>query len=94
MRTLAILMIFCTATLFAEDKVTEIKGPLTEDGLIDFFKAAEELIYPPELATDDNGFRIFTRQFGDFGDAKRLGEYYRLQDIRKTQTRSQCSADT
>jgi len=83
MRTLAILMIFCTATLFAEDKVMEIKGPLTEDGLIDFFKAAEELIYPPEFATDDNGFRIFTRQFGVVGDATRYGQYYRLQTYEK-----------
>ena len=83
MRTLVILLTFCTATLFAEDNVTEIKGPLTEDGLIDFFKAVETLTYPPGLATDENGFRMFTRQFGVVGDATRNGEYYRLQTYEK-----------
>ena len=82
-RTLFILLTFCTATLFAEDKVMEITGPLNDEGHIDFFKAAEELIYPPELATDDNGFRIFTRQFGVVRDATRYGEYYRLQTYEK-----------
>ena len=83
MRTLFILLTFCAATLlFADDKVTEIKGPLNEEGHIDFFKAAEELTYPTEFATDDNGFRIFVRQFGDVGEMKG-NEFYRLQKYEK-----------
>jgi len=83
MRTLFILLSFCTATLLAEDKATELTAPLTEDGRIDFFKALEELTYPPEFATDDNGFRIFTRQFGVVKEGTSLGEFYRLQTYKK-----------
>jgi len=50
--------------LVVSEATTYITGPLTADGQVDYFKALEERIYPPELATDDNGFREFVRQFG------------------------------
>jgi len=53
--------------LTASEEVLRITGPLTDTGRIDFLKAWEEYAYPPELATDDNGFRTFFRQFGDAG---------------------------
>ena len=46
------------------EATTWITEPLTADGQIDYFKALEERIYPPELATDENGYRIFVRLFG------------------------------
>ena len=49
----------------AED-TTRITGPLTPDGkYIDFLQALELKTYPPEMRTDDNGFRVFLRTFGD-----------------------------
>jgi hypothetical protein len=65
-KTTLALFLLCVATpfAFAEDKL-KIAGPLTDDGRIDYFRALEKHIYPPELATDDNGFRLFIRQFGD-----------------------------
>jgi len=74
--------------LVISEETTRITGPLTADGHIDFFKALEEKIYPPELATDDNGFRIFVRTFGDVGDYSGMVEeenleFYRLQKYEK-----------
>jgi len=72
--------------LVISEETTRITGPLTARGEIDFFKALEEKIYPPELATDDNGFRIFVRTFGDVGstaDNAEYGEFYRLQKYEK-----------
>ncbi len=48
----------------AED-TTRITGPLTADGDIDFFRYFEELTTPPEMKTDENGYRIYIRTFGD-----------------------------
>ena len=67
MRTLFILLSFCAATLLAEDKATELTAPLTGDGRIDYFRILEQRFYPKEIAADDNGFRVFVRQFGDGG---------------------------
>jgi hypothetical protein len=53
-----------TSPLIISKETTYITGPLTADGQINYFKALEERIYPPELATDDNGYRIFYRLFG------------------------------
>jgi len=67
---------------------TRVTGPLTADGYIDFFKALEQYTCPPELATDDNGFRDFVRLFGDVGDysngvEEETREFYRLQKYEK-----------
>ena len=66
-------------------ETTYITGPLTADGYVDYFKALEERTYPPEMKTDDNGFRVFTRLFGDQGDTKngKDSEFYRLQKYEK-----------
>ena len=70
--------------LIISEETTRITGPLTAEGHIDFFKALEEKIYPPELATDDNGFRSFVRTFGDVTDiAEQHREFYRLQKYEK-----------
>ena len=70
--------------LVISEETTRVTGPLTDDGQIDFFKALEELVYPPGIATDDNGFRIFVRLFGNnVGDARFLSEFYRRQTAEK-----------
>ena len=69
--------------LIISEETTRITGPLTADGYIDFLKALELRTYPPELATDENGFRVFVRLFGDVGQHHDIGdedrEFYRLQ---------------
>jgi hypothetical protein len=84
---LAIMLFACTAVVEAQKplviskETTRITGPLTADGHIDFLKALEQWSYPKELATDENGFRIFTRLFGDvgYGGEPQDRELYRLQ---------------
>ena len=78
-------MLIPAPPLVISEETTRITGPLTADGQIDFFKAIEEKMYPPELATDDNGFRIFTRQFGHVGYTREWedSEFYRLQKYQK-----------
>ena len=50
-----------------------------------YIKAWEQRVYPPEFSTDDNGYRVFIRQFGDAGHQAGRGEkpenreFYRLQ---------------
>ena len=75
--------------LVISEETTRITRPLTDDGRVHYLKALEQRIYPPELATDDNGFRIFIRQFGDVGyqlsissmieDGEERIEFQRLQ---------------
>jgi hypothetical protein len=74
--------------LVISEKTTRITGPLTDDGYIDFLKALEQRYYPPELATDDNGFRMFVQQFGDKNVYEKNvsqedREFYRLQIYEK-----------
>ncbi|MCL2745106.1 MAG: hypothetical protein FWE67_14775, partial [Planctomycetaceae bacterium] len=71
--------------LVISTETTRVTGPLTAKGGIDFFKALEQRFYPPELATDDNGFRDFIRLFGDIGNrtTKTDPEFYRLQRYEK-----------
>jgi hypothetical protein len=66
-------------------ETTYVTGPLTEEGYIDYLKAFEQWSYPPEFATDENGFRIFVRQFGDVGydGEPEHREFYRLQKYEK-----------
>ena len=73
--------------LVISEETTRVTGPLTNKGYIDFFKALEERYYPPELTTDENGFRIFVRQFGDGGYSHDVTpedrEFYRRQVYEK-----------
>ncbi|MCL2710818.1 MAG: DUF2497 domain-containing protein, partial [Planctomycetaceae bacterium] len=47
------------------EETTRILGPMMPDGKrIDYFRAMEERFYPPELATDDNGYRLLLQAFG------------------------------
>ena len=46
-------------------ETTYVLGPMTSDGKrIDYFRAMEERFYPPEMKTDDNGFRMMVRAMG------------------------------
>ena len=46
-------------------ETTYILGPMMPDGKrIDYFRAMEERFYPPEMKTDDNGYRILARALG------------------------------
>jgi len=68
--------------LVISEETTRITGPLTAEGQIDFFKALEQRMMPPEFATDENGFRIFVRTFGDVSETANW-EFYRLQKYEK-----------
>ena len=71
--------------LVISEATTRITSPLTADGQVDYFKFLEQTIYPPELATDENGYRDFVRQFGyiaHFVGTDDL-EFYRLQMYEK-----------
>jgi hypothetical protein len=47
-------------------ETTYVLGPMTADGKrIDYFRAMEERLYPPEMKTDDNGYRLIVRACGD-----------------------------
>lgn len=54
-----------TPPLHISEETTRITEPIRADGQIDFFKAYEKRVYPPELATDENGYRLFVQKFGD-----------------------------
>ncbi|MCL2710001.1 MAG: DUF1559 domain-containing protein [Planctomycetaceae bacterium] len=86
-RTLSFLFLFVCLPVIAQESTdtepTRITGPLTAEGYIDYFKALEEKMLPPELATDDNGFRIFVRAFGDVDTLFFTQEIYRLQRYEK-----------
>ena len=44
---------------------TFITEPLTSDGKrVDYFLALEQLLYPPEMKTEDNGYRMILQSFG------------------------------
>ena len=79
----AYVFLLRTPPLIISEATTRITGPLTADGQIDFFKALEERISSPELATDDNGFRDFVRLFGDVGVTGGDLEFHRLQKYEK-----------
>ena len=47
-------------------ETTYITTPLMPDGKrVDYFRAMEEKFYPPEMKTDDNGYRLLVRAFGE-----------------------------
>ncbi len=81
--------VFDSPPLRISEETTRIIGPLAADGQIDFFKAMEEWLNPKEMATDENGYRLFVRAFGplDLDDLDDLSEEdrecYRLQKYEK-----------
>lgn len=81
------LVCIYTPPLRISEETTRITEPLTPDGQIDFFKILEQRVYPPEMTTDDNGFRLFLRTFGDVGGSEvkdaSAREFYRQQKYRK-----------
>jgi hypothetical protein len=63
-------------------ETTYITEPLTADGKrVDYFAAAEQLCYPPEMATDENGFRMIVQALGvgdEFTEEQRREIYEKL----------------
>ena len=55
-----------TPPLRISKETTYITEPLTSDGKrVDYFAAMEKDLYPPEMKTDDNGYRLIVRALGD-----------------------------
>jgi len=56
----------CHSTpLRVSKETTYALGPMTSDGKrIDYFRAIEERYYPPEMQTDDNGYRLIVKACG------------------------------
>lgn len=51
-------------------ETTYITAPLKDDGkLVDYFAAWERETYPPDIATDNNGFRLIVRRLGAARDS-------------------------
>jgi hypothetical protein len=88
---LAFLILRPAPPLIISKETTYITEPLTEDGLVDYFKALEQKIYPPEMQTDENGCRVFVRLFGcnywdetySYHPDSKDYEFYRLQTYQK-----------
>ena len=58
-----------TPRLKISKETTYITEPLTPDGMrVDYFAAYEQEFYPPEMKTDDNGYRLIVRALGDVAD--------------------------
>ncbi|GHT40924.1 hypothetical protein FACS189443_1960 [Planctomycetales bacterium] len=83
---------FClhTTPLRFSKETTYITEPKTSDGKrIDYFRALEERYYPPEMKTDDNGYRIFIRGCGTlheisyYDPPNESNESFRLQTYEK-----------
>lgn len=55
-----------TTPLRVTHETTRAMGPMTSDGKrLDYFLAYEQKFYPPEMQTDENGYRIWVRAVGD-----------------------------
>ena len=53
-------------------ETTYITEPLTSDGqYVDYFAALQQEFHPPEMQTDDNGYRVVFRALGDFSNETR-----------------------
>ena len=65
---------FLTVPLRISLETTYVTEPLTSDGKrVDYFLALEKLLYPPEMKTKDNGFRMIVQSFGIPTTQDRLG---------------------
>lgn len=51
-------------------ETTYITEPLTEEGLVDYFRALELKRYPKNMKTDENGYRILVRELGPSSDGE------------------------
>ena len=78
---------FCihSAPLRFSEETVYVLQPMTDKGYIDYLKALEERYYPPEMKTDNNGYRLFVRQFGlvDSYVPAEDREFYRVQTYEK-----------
>jgi hypothetical protein len=83
--TLVVIYMVCiyTPPLRISVETTRITSPLTTDGQVDFSRYAEEITYPPEMMTDENGFRIFVQTFGDYGGVASHSEFCKEQRYQK-----------
>ncbi len=62
---------FCVRTppLRISKETTYLTGPLAaDDWRIDYFRAWEEHAYPPEMKTEENGYRLIVRACGDLAN--------------------------
>ena len=60
-----------TPPLRISKETTYITQPLTADGArVDYFAALEQELYPPEMKTDDNGYRLIVRALGASTDTE------------------------
>ncbi|MDR2761497.1 MAG: hypothetical protein LBB88_02715 [Planctomycetaceae bacterium] len=82
--TLIYIICFYSPPFVISPATTRITSPLTPDGQVDFFRYAEEKYNnDPRIKTDDNGFRIFVRTFGNVFDSARADSYYTEQKYEK-----------
>jgi hypothetical protein len=59
-----------TPPLRISKETTYITQPLTADGTrVDYFAALEQELYPPDMKTDDNGYRLIVRALGVSADS-------------------------
>jgi hypothetical protein len=66
---------FYAPALKISPETTYLTEPLMSDGKrIDYFRAIENRLYPPEMKTDDNGYRMLVRALGDPTDYKEFGK--------------------
>ncbi len=64
-----------TPRLRISRETTYITQPLTSDGTrVDYFAALEQEVYPPEMKTDDNGYRLIVRALGAAPDGREENE--------------------
>ncbi len=66
-------LLFQSVPLRISPETTAITEPLSSDGRrVDYFRALEMRLYPPEMQTDENGARILTRALGVSDDKPNL----------------------
>jgi len=81
---LAVLFVWLNlpTPLRISEEMTYSTSPLMSDGKrIDYFRAWEERAYPPEMKTDENGYRMFLRSFGlpdEYSDSQKKQFYEKL----------------
>jgi hypothetical protein len=64
-----------TPPLRISKETTYITEPLASDGKrVDYFAVLEKGLYPPEMKTDGNGYRLVVRSLGDAGDEPQEAE--------------------
>ncbi|MHB8970775.1 MAG: hypothetical protein ACYC3X_16055 [Pirellulaceae bacterium] len=64
-----------TPRLTISKETTYITQPLTSDGTrVDYLAALERDFYPPEMKTDDNGYRLIVRALGDVPENREENE--------------------